>query len=328
LFKKLLVLVLLNLIFLNYTFSWGFYAHREINRIAIFSLPIEMFGFYKVHILEITQKATAPDVRRQMVQKEAPKHYIDLDHYEKEAPLDTIPFIWDDAVFEYTEDSLWEFGVAPWNVQWTFYQLVNAFRENNADNIVKYSADLGHYVADCHVPLHCTENYNGQLTNQKGIHAFWETRLPTLFDSSYNLFVGKAFYIENPLYHIWNVVEESFQAKDSVLNIEKQLSDSISDDLKYGYSINGNAVVQNYSEYYSGLFHKRLDGMVERRLRSSILVVSSLWYTAWVKAGKPLLDKANAVEENSENSNAKLNESEPDHWDRKNPPLKLKNVKN
>ena len=31
--------------------------------------------------------------------------------------------------------------------------------------------------------------------------------------------------------------------------------------------------------------------MVERRMRASIIAVGSIWYTAWVDAGKPNLDK-------------------------------------
>ena len=34
-----------------------------------------------------------------------------------------------------------------------------------------------------------------------------------------------------------------------------------------------------------------LDGMVERRLTKSIIKVGSYWYTAWVNAGQPNLDK-------------------------------------
>jgi hypothetical protein len=42
---------------------------------------------------------------------------------------------------------------------------------------------LGHYIGDAHVPLHTTSNYNGQKTNQHGIHGLWESRIPEqLFD--------------------------------------------------------------------------------------------------------------------------------------------------
>jgi hypothetical protein len=33
-----------------------------------------------------------------------------------------------------------------------------------------------------------------------------------------------------------------------------------------------------------------IEGQVERRLRRSLIVVGSLWYTAWVNAGQPDLE--------------------------------------
>ncbi len=48
--------------------------------------------------------------------------------------------------------------------------------------ILKYSADLSHYIGDAHVPLHTTSNHNGQLTNQVGIHAFGKAVYQTIFD--------------------------------------------------------------------------------------------------------------------------------------------------
>ena len=50
-----------------------------------------------------------------------------------------------------------------------------------------------YYVGDAHVPLHTTENYNGKMTGQKGIHGFWESRLPEINADNYNFFVLKAF---------------------------------------------------------------------------------------------------------------------------------------
>ena len=46
---------------------------------------------------------------------------------------------------------------------------------------------------------HTTENYNGQFTNQKGIHGFWESRIPELFYDEYDFITGKAKYIDYPL---------------------------------------------------------------------------------------------------------------------------------
>lgn len=56
---------------------WGFFGHKKINRISIFTLPNKMFGFYKEHIEYITEHAVDPDKRRYAVDGEAPCHYID-----------------------------------------------------------------------------------------------------------------------------------------------------------------------------------------------------------------------------------------------------------
>ena len=46
-----------------------------------------------------------------------------------------------------------------------------------------------------------------------------------------------------------------------------------------------------YSEVYSLAYQKMLNGMVQRRMRASILSVGSFWYSAWVDAGQPDLNR-------------------------------------
>jgi len=271
-------------------FSWGFFAHKRINRLAVFTLPTEMIGFYKLHIEYITENAVAPDRRRYSVDGEAPRHFIDIDYYG-ESPFDSMPRLWKDAVKKYTEDTLQEYGIVPWHIDKVMGWLTEAFREGNVDNILRLSADLGHYIGDAHVPLHCTINYNGHLTNQKGIHGFWETRLPELFSDNYNYFVGKAEYIEHVQNQAWEIVEASFAAKDSVLEFEAKLTKEYSPDKKYGYEDRGQKNVKVYSKEFSSDYHTMLNGQVERRMRKSIHTIGSMWYTAWVNAGKPDLKK-------------------------------------
>jgi hypothetical protein len=119
------------------------------------------------------------------------------------------------------------YGINPWHVDKMMFKLTEAFKKENIDLILHYSADLGHYIADGHVPLHTTENYNGQLTGQRGIHGFWESRIPELKSTSYDFFIGKADYISNPSNFIWNRILESSKATDSVLLFEKQPSSLI-----------------------------------------------------------------------------------------------------
>jgi len=274
-------------------YTWGFYGHKRINRMAVFTLPPDMFTFYKDNIDFITEHAVDPDKRRYAVDGEAQRHYIDIDHYSKngEDPFKIVPRKWNDAIAKFTEDTLQTYGIVPWHIDVMMWRLTKAFKDENYDQILKLSADLGHYVGDAHVPLHTTENYNGQLTNQKGIHGFWESRVPELLAEEYDYFVGKAKYIEYPIDFAWDAVQESNKAVDSVLRFEKELTESFPEDQKYAYENRGNVLMKVYSQEFSKAYSDKLNGMVERRMRQSIIAVGSLWYTAWVNAGKPDLLK-------------------------------------
>jgi hypothetical protein len=271
-------------------YAWGFFAHKRINRMAVFTLPPSMIGFYKKHIEYITEHAVDPDKRRYSDEEEACRHYIDLDHYGAH-PFDSVPKWWKNAVAKYSEDTLKAYGIVPWHIEKMMYRLTEAFKEQNLDRILYLSADLGHYVGDAHVPLHTTENYNGQLTGQRGIHGFWESRLPELKASDYDYFTGRAKYIEKPIDAAWEAVKGSFTAKDSVLLLEAELNKKFPVDRKYAYEQRGNTTVKVYSAEYSEAYNTMLNGMVERRMRASIEMVGSLWYTAWVDAGQPDLIK-------------------------------------
>ena len=269
--------------------AWGFWGHQQINHAAVFTLPPDLFGFYKEHITFITEHAVDPDKRRYSDPEEAAHHYIDLDRYG-DHPLDSLPHRWDDAVAKFGEDSLKMHGIVPWHVMTMLYRLTKAFREHNRERILRYSADIGHYIGDAHVPLHCTKNYNGQLTGQHGIHGFWESRLPELFGDNYERITGTAVYLEHPSEVIWSVIRDSYAAKDSVLGIEKALSSAFPADKKYNYEERGGQLVRVYSKEYSAAFHTALNGMVERRLYGAIYTVGCFWYTAWVNAGMPAMD--------------------------------------
>ena len=268
---------------------WGFYAHKRVNRYAVFTLPEELVGFYKKHIDHLTEHAIDADKRRYAIKEEAARHYIDIDHYG-ENPFKVMPRKWTGAVEKFSEDTLLAYGIVPWHIQTIYNRLVSAFQQKDIDYILKNSADLGHYVSDAHVPLHTTENYNGQLTNQKGIHAFWESRLPELFADDYDYLVGTAEYQYSVLDVAWQAVESSFIALDSVLLFDKELSQEFEQDKQYSYEKRGSKTIKVKSADYSLAYHTKLDGMVERRLRLSISTIGNLWYSAWVDAGQPILE--------------------------------------
>lgn len=266
--------------------SWGFFAHQQINRYAVTTLPPGMFAFYKIQVPFLTEKAINPDKRRYVVPKEAEKHFIDVEAYLALA-LGKEKRTWHQAVATYGHKMISEHGALPWAVVQVQNQLTQAFQNKDVGRIRKLSADLGHYVADAHVPLHTTQNYNGQLSGQEGIHALWETQLPLLFFDTYDLFVGQADYIEDPLEHVWSIVLKSHALATEALRTEAKLSKTYPAVFKYSFEQEG--VKKNYAVDYATAYHGALKGQVENQLRESILQVGRFWVTAWVNAGSPNL---------------------------------------
>ncbi len=249
-----------------------------------------MAGFYKANIEFITAHAISADKRRYVDSTEAPRHFLNADHYGKK-PFNVIPQNRDDAVLKYSADTINKYGTLPWTIQFNYYRLVKAFKDHDTLAILNTSANLGHYIADAHVPLHLTQNYNGQLTNQTGIHMLWESRIPELFSNHYHYYAGKARYIQDPLAEAFKISRSSFKSVDTVLRFERILNRSFPAGKKYALVMHGKKYVKDYSVAYARAYQKLLGGMVERRMRSAILAVGSYWYSAWIDAGQPDLDE-------------------------------------
>lgn len=244
----------------------------------------------------LSAHAVDADLRKHAVEREAPRHYLDRDAPAL-ACLDTLgaaPWF-DRAVRACTEDTLWAYGVLPWQIQWSYRRLVEAFDSRDRDAILRSAADLGHYVADAHVPLHTTLNYNGQLTGQQGIHALWETRLPELYGDGYALWVDEVLYVSDVGAWAWTLVMSSHGLVEHVLEAETKTTAGWDGD-GYVREARGNAMQLQRVEPWCFAYHAALDGMVEKQWRMSVAGVAALWYSAWVDAGSPDLSDALAPE--------------------------------
>ena len=264
---------------------------------AVYTLPESMNTFFLNHIHLLEDKAVNADKRKFTIKGEAPRHFIDIDAYSVDSPFAVMPQQWDEAVAKFSEDTLIKYGILPWHINKQYSVLVESLKEHNIERSLNLLSDLGHYIADAHVPLHTTLNYDGQLTDQKGIHAFWESRLPELFVDNYDFFLPKVKYQENMLTYIWSIIENSYSAKDSVLLFQAQLNSEFSSDKKYSFEEKGQGDKKVYSKDYSLAYHYMLDNMVERQMRSSILAIGSVWYSAWIDAGQPDMSEWNLTKD-------------------------------
>ncbi|MDF2478595.1 MAG: hypothetical protein K0S24_4078 [Sphingobacterium sp.] len=305
------LLWILSIVILLTLNSWGFFAHKKINHYAVFALPAKLAKFYKSNIDLITEKAVDPDKRCFIDSAEGPRHFIDIEDYREDRLIDSIPIHWSQAKEKFQERQLLKNGIIPWQINFTYLKLVKAFKSKDYNKIIKHSADLGHYIADAHVPLHTTKNYNGQLTGQIGIHAFWESRLPEMFAGEYNLLVGKAIYIEDPLSEAWTIVRESNQLVDSVLRIESLLNKQFKASQKNSFIERNNQLLWTYSDSYAKAYHLALNGMVERRMRKTILRVASYWHSAWLESGQPDLSTATKIKTENKQDSINIKDKKP-----------------
>lgn len=285
------VCILLSTVTLMY--GWGFWGHKHINRSAVFALPEEMRGFYYNHIDFITEGSVIPDLRRALLNDKAEpaRHFIDIEDFK--VTVDALPKLAKDAYAKYDSIFLQKSGYLPWYMQSLMDKLTLAFTRKNKSEILFLSAELGHYMGDAHVPLHTTINYDGQLTNQKGLHSFWESRLPETFGKNFNFYTGEARYIDNIISEIWKIIKQSNSQVDSVLKFDKQLKASFPQDDIYKKDSTGKTLTRFnqpvLSDAYAAKYHAALNGMVERQMRASVSNLSNFWYTAWVNGGKPNL---------------------------------------
>jgi len=266
---------------------WGFYAHKRINSLAIFTLPLPLNLFFRRHKYKIEEMAVLPDQRRYILDAEAARHYIDLDHYNIDSIKNTH---WSQIEKIIPVDTLTKHGIVVWHIPIVYNRLVKAFAEKDSLKIIKLAAELGHYIGDAHVPLHTTSNYDGQKTGQSGLHGFWESRIPEILKEELEDFTGAAEFIPSVQKVVWQWVLESNQYVDILLKEEKKLNQIFRSSKKYSFEQKAGVLTKNYSLTYSKAYHKALNHQVEDRFRLSIKHIGDLWYSAWLEAGQPSLE--------------------------------------
>jgi S1/P1 Nuclease len=285
------IIALLTIVATFISLSWGIVGHERINKAAVMLLPKPLQSFFYNHIDFITQESTVPDLRKSVLndKAEGPRHYFDMENF---GAIDSFPKTMEATKKKYDDKFLSKNGILPWYIQEMMVKLTKAFKDKKKTEILFIASDLAHYIGDAHMPLHTSDNHDGQNTNQKGIHALWESRLPELFVNNYNLYVGETQYIENIDKATWDIIFDTHSLVEPLLAADKQLRLSTPENKMYETDAQGNFVKSKYntniySNNYATSFHTALNGMVEKQMKKAITATASFWYTAWFNAGKP-----------------------------------------
>jgi hypothetical protein len=260
--------------------AWGSTAHRLIMSRAIDILPAELKPFFVQHRDELMLRSIDPDLWRTVGWEEDPNHFINFGAKELgEYPFRELPREYGAALEKFGIATLRRDGMVPWRFAEEFGNLRRAFEGSARDgsfgsgNVVLYSAIAAHYIQDATQPLHASNNYDGQLTGNNGIHARFESALVERFQSHLTLSPPPVVGIKNARDYAFDACLSGYKLVDAILKADNEAKagkDTYDDD------------------YFEKLFTK-VKPILEQRLSESITSTASLIVGAWEQAGRPKL---------------------------------------
>jgi len=261
--------------------AWGCYGHRFITDRAIDQLPAELRPFFQKFRTAVVEHSIDPDTYRTMGwAEEPPRHFLDMDAYGP-FPFKDLPHDYKEAVTKRGVEFVLKNGTVPWRAEEIYNRLRDAFKQLSAPNPAPYARDdiklftsiMAHYVGDSFQPFHAVVNYDGQLTNQQGIHSRFETELFDRFQEKLKIAPSPLAPIPNAREFLFSTLSDSSTHVDAILAADRD-------------------AVQGRTLYDDGYFAKMFEKtgpIMEKRMSGAIAGIASLVTQAWTEAGKPAL---------------------------------------
>jgi hypothetical protein len=271
-------LVLIALVCPSPAHAWGFEVHKFIMDRAIALLPDGLRPVFERHRAVAIERAIDPDtwIVTGGFDEEAPRHFLNLDADGHGAyPFRGLPRDHAAAVAAFGERRVRQNGTLPWRADEFFDRLRDAFaatRFRSAGgelDAVRLAAALSHYISDAHVPFHAVTNYDGQLTNQRGIHARFETMLFARFRSELALAPRPRPPMRGARDAVFEALLEGTRLAPDLLRADRAAA--------------GGTPV--YDDAYYEAFFRGSRAILERRLSESVAAVAAAIAGAWEAAG-------------------------------------------
>jgi hypothetical protein len=260
--------------------AWGFTAHRYIMSRAIDLLPPDLKPFFERYRDEIVIRVIDPDLWRNVGWEDEPNHYVNFGAKEFGAyPFTDLPREYGAALEKFGAATLKRTGLLPWREAEEFGNLrrgFEGFARNAAyapGDVVLFAAVASHYMQDAHQPLHASNNYDGQLTGNNGIHSRFERDLIERFQSRLTVVPAPASPIRNIRDYAFDALRASYQLVDPILQADTE-------------AIAGKDA---YDDDYFEKFFVKVRPVLEKRLADAITATASLIMGAWEQAGRPAL---------------------------------------
>lgn len=178
------ILLTVALGFSSSLWAWGAKGHQIVAYVGA-ELATTGQAFWQSNLEPMRTLSTVPDrVWKGPSTKtsEAPMHFFEIDTYYTSSQYDQIPNYpssYVDAIQKYTESRVVENGTAPWRIRQLYRLALQSLKSGDMKTALQYAGTMSHYIGDLSQPLHVSENYDGQMTGNQGIHAYFETTVIT-----------------------------------------------------------------------------------------------------------------------------------------------------
>lgn len=260
--------------------AWGFVAHRYIMARAIDLLPPELKPFFEHYRAEVVIRVIDPDLWRNIGWEDDPNHFMDFGAKELGAyPFNELPREYGAALEKFGQATLKRDGLLPWREAEEFGNLRRGFEglargaAYAPSDVILFAAVASHYMQDAHQPLHASNNYDGQLTGNTGVHARFERDLLERFESRLRVNPAAPSPTRNARDAAFEALLASHQLVDPILKADAKAS----------------AGKETYDADYFEKFFVTVRPVLEKRLADSITATAALIMGAWEQAGRPTL---------------------------------------
>jgi hypothetical protein len=254
--------------------AWGKNAQKLVLNKAIDTLPPEVQYFFQNSRAQLLQHVGDPFDAIEKSPTERRGHYILFEKYGR-FPFDALPREYKAAVAKVGKAKLDTNGLLPWQIGLYSQKLTEAMRAGKWDEARLDAAILANYVTESHDPFNTTDNYDGHLSGQSGIHERFGTTLIDRYSAFFPMRPNDATFIPDPTDHAFDVC----------LNSHSWLEPILYADLK------ARRTELSYTDEYYDSFYNQAAAILIRQLSGAATDVGSFWLTAWQNAGRPQLPR-------------------------------------
>lgn len=260
--------------------AWSWEAHRFIMRRALEILPAEIKPFFTEHREETIYRSIDPDLWRDAGWEEDHNHFVNFGAPEL-GPFPFVAFPRDQtaALEKFGASGLKRLGTLPWRLQEMVGNLRRAFEGFAKGNglspqqTVLFAGAASHYIQDATQPLHASNNYDGQLTDQRGLHSRFELGLIERFESRITLAPAQPKTIASMRDYAFETLLASYQKVDAILKADREAV----------------GTKDTYDDQYFESFFVKVKPTFEGQLSTAVSATASVIMTAWNEAGRPAL---------------------------------------